>query len=102
MTAGLLSFTKIGKAMRHISNMDEIPRQAEFRFQERARVLTERWFWPPAAGASDHAKCSAGGMDANSPVLHDMIRARRRCIAGGLKGVIVENASGRATSVILP
>lgn len=102
MTVGLLSFTKIGKVIRHISNMDEIPRQEEFRFQERARVLVERWLRPPAAGASDHAKCFTGGMDANSPVLHDMIRARKRCIADGLKGVIVENAFGRATSIILP
>ena len=106
MEVGYLSSTKIGKVMRHIGDKDEIPRQEEFRFQERARALLTQWV-RLAAGRDDYAKCcgslDSGDMNADLPIIHDILRARRRCIgSGGLKEVIVASASGRATSVTLP
>ena len=45
-----------------------------------------------------------GDVDANSPILHDMERARRSIVGnvGGLREITVENAAGGVTSVILP
>lgn len=109
MTIEYLSFTKIGKVLRHIGLKDNIPRQEEFRFQERAKALVEGWvrLFPPG-GVRNYAKGSSfkesGGMYADSSILHDMIRARRSHIGsiGGLKEVVVENATGGATSLTLP
>ena len=38
-------FSKIGKVMRHIYNLpeDKLPRNAEFKFKERAKTLVEKW-----------------------------------------------------------
>lgn len=107
MTVELLSLTKIGKVMRHIGQKDGIPRQEEFRFQERAKALVGHWVRLLTAGVNDLTKDpgfeKSGSVDLNSPILHDMIRARRRIVSvGGLKEVIVENASGGATSITLP
>lgn len=103
-----LAVSKIGKVMRHIRCKDEIPRQEEFRFQERANLLADRWMWLLAPGSRDYAKGSefvaSDIMDVNSSILHDAIRARRQYLGGvgGLKEVIVENAAGRVTSVTIP
>jgi TFIIS helical bundle-like domain len=45
MTVGHLQFSKIGKVMRHIQSQgeDKIPRDTEFKFRERAKVLVEKW-----------------------------------------------------------
>lgn len=43
MTIVHLSQSKIGKVMRHIQNKENIPRDEEFKFRERARALVERW-----------------------------------------------------------
>ena len=108
MTLEYLVFSKIGKVLRHIGNKSELPRQEEFRFQERAKALVEHWERQSKIWSGDYAKGSnfteSDGTDANSPILHDMIRARGQFIgdAGGLKEVIIENAAGRATSVTLP
>jgi hypothetical protein len=107
MSIDYLHLTKIGKVMRHIGNRVGIPRQEEFRFQERAKALVKWWLPILTAEAGGYSIGpdfkESGGMDANSPILHDMIRARRWYIGnvGGLKEVIVENAAGRATSVTL-
>jgi len=105
MTVNYLAFSKIGKVMRHIRNKDEIPRQEEFRFQERARALIEQWLRLKIAEGDDNAKCygrlESGDMDADLPIIHGILRARRWSI-GGLKEVIVAKASGRVTSVTLP
>lgn len=108
MTADYLNFTKIGKVMRHIGDKQKIPRQEEFRFQDRARALVTQWSRLLTARCDDYAKycgcLDSGDMDADLPVIHDILRARGRCIGsgGGLKEVIVVSASGRATSVTLP
>lgn len=108
ITIESLAVTKIGKVLRHIELKDEIPRQEEFRFQERAKLLAERWSQLLKPGSGDYAKGSdfaeSGSIDATSTVLHDAIRARRRYIGGvsGLKEVIVENAAGRVISVTIP
>jgi len=40
-----LSFSKIGKVMRHIAVLseDKVPRDAEFKFRERAKALVDKW-----------------------------------------------------------
>ncbi|KAG6852932.1 hypothetical protein C0991_008046, partial [Blastosporella zonata] len=45
MTVAYLQFSKIGKVMRHITLLDDmrIPRDAEFKFKDRAQTLVERW-----------------------------------------------------------
>ncbi|KAG5640837.1 hypothetical protein DXG03_006877 [Asterophora parasitica] len=45
MTVAHLQFSKIGKVMRHITLLkpDRLPRDAEFRFRDRAQALVERW-----------------------------------------------------------
>ncbi|KAF6745265.1 hypothetical protein DFP72DRAFT_974406, partial [Ephemerocybe angulata] len=45
ITIEQLQFSKIGKVMRHIAALPagKVPRDAEFRFRERARALVERW-----------------------------------------------------------
>lgn len=108
MTVDHLIFTKIGKVMRHIGDMGEIPRQEEFRFQERARHLVKQWSRLLTPGHDDYAKCcdhpGSEYIGADLPIIHDILRVRGRCIGtgGGLKEVIVLNASGGATSVTLP
>jgi hypothetical protein len=103
-----LALTKIGKVIRHIENKVEIPRQEEFRFQERAKALAKRWCWLLEYENDDYSKGSdskeLGDVDASSPILHDMVRARRSIVGdvGGLREIIVENAAGGVTSVILP
>lgn len=108
MTVEYLSLTKIGKVMRHIESKGGIPRQEEFRFQERAKTLVEQWSRFLTVVTGDKAKGSdskeSRSVDVDSPVLRDMITARRWHIGnvGGLKKVIVENAAGRPTLVTLP
>jgi len=105
MTIVHLAFSKIGKVLRHICNRDDIPRQEEFKFQERARTLVAQWSRFITAEGHDNAKCcgclDSGDMDADLPIIHGILRARRHSI-GGLKEVIVAKASGRVTSVTLP
>ncbi|KAF9492767.1 hypothetical protein BDN71DRAFT_1473528 [Pleurotus eryngii] len=45
MTIQYLQFSKIGKVMRHIAALDEgkVPRDAEFKFRDRAKDLVETW-----------------------------------------------------------
>ncbi|KAL4246596.1 hypothetical protein ABKN59_008780 [Abortiporus biennis] len=45
MTVAYLSFSKIGKVMRHIHalNADKVPRDSEFKFRDRAKVLVDKW-----------------------------------------------------------
>ncbi|KAI0332273.1 hypothetical protein GY45DRAFT_1398348 [Cubamyces sp. BRFM 1775] len=45
MTIGYLTFSKIGKVMRHIHALseDKVPRDEEFKFRERAKVLVDKW-----------------------------------------------------------
>jgi len=45
MSIGFLTFSKIGKVMRHIHALtpSKIPRNDEFRFKERAKVLVDKW-----------------------------------------------------------
>lgn len=43
MTIVHLSQSKIGKVMRHIQNKENIPRDEEFKFRDRARALVEKW-----------------------------------------------------------
>ncbi|OSD04126.1 hypothetical protein PYCCODRAFT_1444240 [Trametes coccinea BRFM310] len=45
MTIEFLTFSKIGKVMRHIYALsdDKVPRDDEFKFRERAKVLVDKW-----------------------------------------------------------
>ena len=105
MRIDYLAFSKIGKVIRHIESKDRIPRQEEFRFQERARTLIAQWRLKVAPEGDDNAKCygclDSGDMDADLPIIHGILRARRWSV-GGLKEVIVAKASGRVNSVTLP
>ncbi|TFK92545.1 hypothetical protein K466DRAFT_581779 [Polyporus arcularius HHB13444] len=60
MTMQYLLFSKIGKVMRHISVLpyEKVPRDDEFKFQERAKVLLDKWYdiFVKTNGASDSAK----------------------------------------------
>lgn len=38
-----LQFSKIAKVMRHITGLDGIPRNDEFKFSDRAQVLVDKW-----------------------------------------------------------
>ncbi|GLB44947.1 putative PWWP domain containing protein [Lyophyllum shimeji] len=55
MSVAYLQFSKIGKVMRHITLLpeDRVPRDAEFRFRERARALVERWQLVLGAGRTE-------------------------------------------------
>ena len=57
MTIVHLSQSKIGKVMRHIQNKENIPRDEEFKFRDRARALVEKWQQQiPASKANGTAK----------------------------------------------
>ncbi|KAH9859001.1 hypothetical protein C2E23DRAFT_717222 [Lenzites betulinus] len=45
MTIEYLTFSKIGKVMRHIHALgtDKVPRDEEFKFRDRAKVLVDKW-----------------------------------------------------------
>ncbi|KAK7692148.1 hypothetical protein QCA50_003767 [Cerrena zonata] len=45
MNIGYLSFSKIGKVMRHIHALtpDKVPRDDEFHFKDRAKALVDKW-----------------------------------------------------------
>ncbi|KAF5338103.1 hypothetical protein D9758_015382 [Tetrapyrgos nigripes] len=45
MNIEYLQFSKIGKVMRHITALepDKVPKDDEFKFQDRAKVLVEKW-----------------------------------------------------------
>jgi hypothetical protein len=105
MTADYLASSKIGKVMRHVGNKDEIPRQEEFRFQERAGALVVQWSQLLTEGRDDYANFyGCMDMGVGLPIIYDILKARRQCVGNGssLKEVIVVSASGRATSVTLP
>lgn len=108
MTITMLCYSKIGKVVRHIEQKDDLPFKEKFRFQERAKVLVEQWWRLFTIGFVDYAKgfgfCGLGDMDAISPILHEMMMARKRCggTIGGLDKVIIEDGTGRTTVVTSP
>jgi len=77
MTIVHLSQSKIGKVMRHIQNKENIPRDEEFKFRDRARALVEKWQQQiPASKANGTAKDDTtkdtdakaeDGMDVDAP-----------------------------------
>ena len=105
MTLDHLKFSKIGKIMCHIRNKDGIPRQQDFGFQERARVILKEWNrvltlgYGTRAGRCEHLDLR--GADNDLPIIHDILKARSGIGSGGLKEVIVVNTSGGTTSVII-
>ena len=107
MSIHQLCHSKIGKVMRHIEQLKDIPCQEKFMFQERAGVLVEGW-QRLVTTQIDYTKGSnfngSGGMDTASPILYDMMRARKNSLGGvgGLNEVIVEYGSGRTISIVLP
>lgn len=106
MTLDYLKFSKIGKIMRHIKDKDDIPRQQEFGFQERARAILKEWNRVLALGYGSRAgRCeylNLRAADGDLPIIRDILRARSVIGSGGLKEVIVVNASGGTTSVTIP
>ena len=93
MSIDYLRLTKIAKVLRHIGGEGRIPRQEEFRFQERAKALLEQWSRLFTAESGAYAKGSdlkeSGGMDVNFPILRDVVMARRHNgDAGGLKVIV--------------
>ena len=71
MTIVHLSQSKIGKVMRHIQNKENIPRDGEFKFRERAKALVERWQQQiPASkanGTKDSDTKGEDSMDVDAP-----------------------------------
>ncbi|TBU24649.1 hypothetical protein BD311DRAFT_552860 [Dichomitus squalens] len=64
MTMEYLLFSKIGKVMRHIHVLsdDKVPRDDEFKFRERAKVLVDKWHdILKTNGAPDVAKPATNG-----------------------------------------
>ncbi|KAJ7167101.1 hypothetical protein C8R46DRAFT_1096045 [Mycena filopes] len=53
MNVGYLTFSKIGKVMRHISLLPpaDVPRDEEYRFRARAKALVDRWHTILSGGA---------------------------------------------------
>lgn len=56
MTAEHLRTTKIGKVMKRVMQLSEIPRDDEFHFKDRAEKLCAKWGAIMAGGDSTHAK----------------------------------------------
>ncbi|KAI3599218.1 hypothetical protein WG66_013408 [Moniliophthora roreri] len=69
MTVHQLSFSKIGKVMRHIAALDTnkspIPREDEFRFRERAKVLVDKWHSILGSKEGKEKENGVNGVDAN-------------------------------------
>jgi len=70
LTIQYLSFSKIGKVMRRIAQLSEIPRDDEFKFKERAMNLVTKWqgMVAPENGTShppeeSHPNGTESGMD---------------------------------------
>ncbi|KAH9940371.1 uncharacterized protein BXZ73DRAFT_42783 [Epithele typhae] len=64
MSMEYLLFSKIGKVMRHINALpdDKVPRDAEFRFRERSKVLVDKWHEIlKSNGASESGKPATNG-----------------------------------------
>ncbi|RDX55244.1 hypothetical protein OH76DRAFT_880528 [Lentinus brumalis] len=77
MTMEYLLFSKIGKVMRHIYVLadEKVPRDDEFKFRERAKVLVDKWHdIAKTNGASDSAKPATNGTrkaaDAEEPAVN--------------------------------
>ncbi|KAK7031098.1 hypothetical protein VNI00_013702 [Paramarasmius palmivorus] len=72
MTVHQLSFSKIGKVMRHIAALDPtskpIPREVEFKFRERAKVLVEKWH--SILGSKEGAKDKESGVNGDVNGVH--------------------------------
>lgn len=107
MTIDILYYTKIAKVLRHIQLKDDLPFPETYRFRERAKVLMDQWACVSAFRFGDYPKGSGfkgfGDLDAISPILHDMMMARKGCAigpGGGLNEVTVGNAA--CTIVTLP
>lgn len=106
ITLMLLSHSRIGKVIRHIALMDDLPFQEKFRFRERVEVFKEQW--TRMVEVNDYAKgpefrrfCDSSAI---SPILHDLMRAGKGFIGtvGGLNEVKLENDSGSTTVITLP
>ncbi|KAF7305782.1 PWWP domain-containing protein [Mycena chlorophos] len=67
MSIEYLTFSKIGKVMRHIHLLeaDKVPRDAEFRFRERAKALVDRWHMILNANKADDAKGEGAEKEVN-------------------------------------
>ncbi|KAI0358717.1 Tudor/PWWP/MBT [Trametes cingulata] len=63
MTIEYLTFSKIGKVMRHIHALsdDKVPRDDEFKFRERAKVLVDKWHDILKANGAPESKPAANG-----------------------------------------
>ena len=104
ITAHFLDNSGIEEVLRDIACLGAMPSQEKYRFQERAGLILKGWSWWFGGYVEGSALEGLGDMNVNSPVLHDMLRARKRCTGsvGGIRKVVVETASGRSTSVTLP
>ncbi|KAI9061701.1 hypothetical protein FKP32DRAFT_1594220 [Trametes sanguinea] len=63
MTIEYLTFSKIGKVMRHIYALseDKVPRDDEFKFRERAKVLVDKWHDVLKANGAPESKPATNG-----------------------------------------
>lgn len=66
MTIVHLSQSKIGKVMRHIQNRENIPRDEEFKFRDRARALVEKWQQQIPASKTNGATKEDAAKDADA------------------------------------
>ena len=81
----LSQFSKIGKVMRHIHNLtdDKIPRDVEFKFRERAKVLVEKW----------HDILNANKSNGDSTVRKPAANGKAHSEEAGVKSATEEKAS---------
>ncbi|KAI0633492.1 hypothetical protein C8Q77DRAFT_791919 [Trametes polyzona] len=63
MSIEYLTFSKIGKVMRHIHALtdDKVPRDDEFKFRERAKVLVDKWHDILKANGAPESKPATNG-----------------------------------------
>ncbi|CDO75693.1 hypothetical protein BN946_scf184585.g6 [Trametes cinnabarina] len=63
MTIEYLTFSKIGKVMRHIYALadEKVPRDDEFKFRERAKVLVDKWHDVLKANGAPESKPATNG-----------------------------------------
>lgn len=100
--------SNIRQIMTLIRRKFDLPCPEKFMFRERADLLCERWSSLAMAPTGRYAKgcCfkGVGDMSALSPILHNIMRERKKRLGGigGLNEFIMVHASGRATSVTLP
>ncbi|EKM75299.1 hypothetical protein AGABI1DRAFT_116494 [Agaricus bisporus var. burnettii JB137-S8] len=105
LTIEYLQFSKIGKVMRHIAVLEDekIPRNAEFKFKERADALVKKW--QQILNANKSANASIDSISALAPLSaapgmkDDDTTVTQATAAINLNGKLAEDAGDPALAV---